>query len=205
MEREDIQNILDLYHKSLLGGHVGSERMYKTIAKFYKWNNMVQEIKDYVKKCAICEKTKTITNTKVPMQITSLGEVLFDHTFIDYVGPIPSSSSGNKYIFTATCDLTKFLVAVPTVDCTALTAANCLLEHILCRYNFPSRLISDNATSFICQLMKELTKLFAIKKIFSTIYRPSSNIVERQHRTLNAFLRAFTEKNKDNWDDLLFI
>lgn len=112
-------------------------------------------------------------------------------------------ASGNKYIFTATCDLTKFLVAVPTVDCTAVTAANCLLEHILCRYNFPSRLISDNATSFTSQVIKELTKLFAMKKIYSTIYWPSSNKIERNHRTLNAFLRAFTEKNKDNWDEIL--
>lgn len=49
-EREDIDKILELYHKSLLGGHVGGERMYKTISKFYKWDNMLQEIKDFVKK-----------------------------------------------------------------------------------------------------------------------------------------------------------
>lgn len=137
------------------------------------------------------------------MQISSLGEILFDHTFIDFVGPIPASEFGNKYIFTATCDLTKFLVAIPTVDCTALTAAQCLLEHIICRYNFPSRLISDNATSFTSHVIKELTHLFSIKKIFSTPYHPQSNIVERMHRTLNAYLRAFTTKNKNNWDDLL--
>lgn len=202
-EKEDIDKIMELYHKSLLGGHVGFDKMYKTISKFYKWQNMSEDIKNYVKKCAICEKTKTTTNTRVPMQISSLGEVLFDHTFIDFVGPIPTSAHGNKYIFTATCDLTKFLIAVPTVDCTAVSAANCLLEHIICRYNFPSRLISDNATSFISQVIKELTHLFSMKKIFSTIYHPQSNIVERAHRTLNAYLRAFTTKNKDNWDELL--
>lgn len=65
----------------------------------------MQDIKEYVKKCPTCEKTKTFTNTKVPMQISSLGEVLFDHTFIDFVGPIPNSSGGHKYIFTGMCDL----------------------------------------------------------------------------------------------------
>lgn len=138
------------------------------------------------------------------MQISSLGEVLFDHTFIDFVGPIPQSSGGYKYIFTAICDLTKFLVAVPTSDCTALTAANCILEHIICRYNFPSRLISDNATSFTSQIIKELTHLFSIKKIFTTAYHPQANIVERAHRTSNAYMRAFvTEKNRDHWHDHL--
>lgn len=137
------------------------------------------------------------------MQISSLGEILFDHTYIDFVGPISNSTSGHKYIFTAVCDLTKFLVAVPTFDCTALTAAECLLEHVLCRYNFPSRIISDNATSFTSQLIKELTHLFAIKKIFSTPYHPQANIVERAHRTLNAYLRAYTNKNKDTWSELI--
>lgn len=120
-EREDIEQILKLYHGSLLGGHVGRDKMYKTIKKFYKWDKMIEDIANHVKKCSICEKTKVITNTKVPMQISSLGESLFDHTFIDFVGPIPASAMGNKYIFTATCDLTKFLVAVPVSDCSALT------------------------------------------------------------------------------------
>lgn len=202
-EKDDIEMILKLYHKSLLGGHVGGEKMYKTISKFYTWNGMVEDIKLYVKKCAICEKTKTTTNTKIPMQISSLGEVLFDHTYIDFVGPIQMSLDGYKYIFTAVCDLTKFLVAVPTKDCTALAAAESLLESIICRYNIPTRLISDNATSFLSQVIKELTRLFAIKKISTTIYHPQGNIVERSHRTLNAYLRAFTSKNRDQWSELL--
>lgn len=164
---------------------------------------MLQDIKKYVKMCSICEKTKFTTHTRVPMEISSLGDTLFDHTYIDFVGPIPQNSEGYKCIFTAICDLTKFLVAVPTKDCTALTAAECLLEHVLCKYNFPSRLISDNATNFVSQVIKELCQLLTIKKIFATPYHPQSNIVERAHRTLNSFLRAFANKDRDNWHKLL--
>lgn len=35
-EREDIEMILDLYHKSILGGHVGRDKMSQTIKRFYK-------------------------------------------------------------------------------------------------------------------------------------------------------------------------
>lgn len=202
-ERDDINEVLELFHNKLTGGHVGIPKLKDTISKFYKWDNMSEDIKKYVTDCPICEKTKVKTNTKIPMQISSLGECLFDHTFIDFVGPIPRSESGNRYIFTCSCDLTKFLVAVPTQDCTALTAANCLLENIICRYNFPSRLISDNASDFTLQVIKELTKLFSMKKIFSTRYHPQSNTVERAHRTLNAYLRAFSKESKESWDVLL--
>lgn len=164
---------------------------------------MTNDIKNHVKGCTVCEKTKVTLNTKVPMEISSLGEVLFDHCYIDFVGPIQPSASGNKYIFTAVCDLTKFLVAIPTVDCTSLTAAECLLENILCRYNFPSKLISDNASNFTSKVIKDLSNLFATKKIFTTPYHPQANIVERAHRTLNSYLRAYTDRNKNSWDELL--
>lgn len=115
----------------LFSGDIGADKMFQTISQFYKWENMAQCIKEYVKKCAICEKSKITTNTKIPMQISSLGECLFDHVFMDFVGPIsPISSNGNRYIFTAICDLTKYLIAIPTKDCTALTTAECLIENI---------------------------------------------------------------------------
>lgn len=165
---------------------------------------MVNDIRDFVSKCEICQKTKVTTNTKVPMQISSLGEILFDHTYMDFVGPIsPPSAEGHKYFFTATCDLTKYMIAVPTRDCSAITTADCLLEHVLLRYNFPSRLISDNASNFNSKVIQELTKTLQIKKIFTTPYHPQSNIVERSHRTLNSYMRAFSSKNRDNWHFLL--
>lgn len=138
------------------------------------------------------------------MQISSLGDILFDHTYIDFVGPInPPSSEGHKYIFTATCDLTKYMIATPTKDCSAITSAECLLEYILLKYNFPSRIISDNASNFNSKVIQELSKFLQIKKIFTTPYHPQSNIVERFHRTLNTYLKAFSSKNRDNWHDLL--
>lgn len=203
-DQEDIDIILELYHKNLLGGHMGADKMLNTISKFYKWNNMFQNIREFVKKCIICEKTKITTNTKIPMQISSLGDCLFDHTFIDFVGPIsPISTDGHRYIFTAICDITKFLIAVPTKDCTALTSAYCLIENIFLRYNFPTRLISDNASNFNSIVIKEISNLFKAKKVFTTPYHAQSNIVERSHRTLNAYLRAFTAKNNDIWHELL--
>lgn len=199
-DENDIKTILELYHKSLLGGHIGTEKMIKTISRFYKIENITEHVRNYVKKCSTCEKTKVISNTKVPMQISSLGEMLFDHTYIDFVGPIsPISNDGHRYIFTAICDLTKYMIAIPTKDCTAFTAAECLLEHILLKYNFPSKIISDNASDFTAKVIKELLEMLRIKKIFTTPYHPQSNIVERGHRTLNSFLRAFTNKNKDTW------
>lgn len=200
----DIKNFFKLYHCSSLGGHLGIDKMKKTIAQFYTWTNMNEDIEHYVRNCVICEKTKVIQNTKVPMQITSIGDSLFDHTFVDFVGPMPNESEeGHKYIFTATCDLTQMLIAIPTKDTTAKTTAECLLEHVLLRYNFPSRIISDRGTNFTSKIIRQLASMLELKKHFTTAYRAQANKVERKHRSLNAYLRAYVTNNEKQWHKLL--
>lgn len=44
---QQIDIILETYHKTLLGGHVGFERMKNNICKFYTWKDMTQDIKRY--------------------------------------------------------------------------------------------------------------------------------------------------------------
>lgn len=202
---ESINQILKLYHQSVLGGHVGIERMRKTIGSFYKWPSMTNDIKNFVKNCPICEKTKITRHTKMPLQITSTGTKPFEHIFIDYVGPIsPDGIDGDKiykYIFMATCDLTKYVIAIPTENCTAETTANCLVDHVILKYDFPKILTSDNASYFTSDLFKEVNKKLKIKQIFSTPYHPQSNIVERVNRVLNQYMRAFA--TDDKWFEML--
>lgn len=75
---DHINQILRLYHESMLGGHCGIERMRQTIKRFYKWPTMNRDIINYVKKCLICEKTKVVKNTRAPLQITSVGSRPFE-------------------------------------------------------------------------------------------------------------------------------
>lgn len=154
--------------------------------------------------CEVCERTKETKKTKKPLQITSQGPKPFDHVFIDFIGPIkPPSEAGHKYIFMATCDLSKYTVAAATFDCTALTAASCFMNEIILKFGFPSKVTSDNATSFTSNLFKEINKKLKIKQISITPYHPQSNIVERQNRTLNAYVRALTNKKPQQWAELI--
>lgn len=55
---EDIQNILDIYHKSLLGGHVGIDRMKNNIRRFYNWENMTRDFKTISKIVLLAKELK---------------------------------------------------------------------------------------------------------------------------------------------------
>lgn len=204
-EINDINEILRIYHRSMLGGHRGFERMKNTIRKFYSWPTMNTDIRKYIDACEICEKTKIHRHTHTPLQITSVANTPFEKIYIDFVGEInPNSTDGHKYIISISCDLTKYVIMLPTYDCTALTAAKTVVEEVCLIFNFPKIIVSDNGPAFVSDVFKQMSKLLDIKHTKTTPYHPQSNgAIERYHRTLGQYIRAYTQKNQANWHKYL--
>lgn len=204
-ETTDINEILRVYHRSILGGHRGFERMKNTIRKFYSWPTMSTDIKKYIENCDICEKSKVHRHTHTPLQITSVASAPFEKIYIDFVGEInPNSTDGHKYIMSISCDLTKYVIMSAVFDSTALTAAKTIVEEVCLIYNFPKIIISDNGPAFISDVFKQMSKLLDIKHIKTTPYHPQSNGgIERYHRTLGQYIRSYVQKNQANWHKYL--
>lgn len=199
-ELDDIDKILYMYHNSLFGAHNGIERMKNNIKNFYHWPNMNDDIKKHVDDCAICEKTKITTHIKSPMVITTIATEPFQKIYVDIYGPInPISEKGNSFILTCNCSLTKFVIAVPIPEQSAITTAKALVHSVFLKYGLPEILVTDNGKNFISETLREVNKLFKIKKIFTTPYRPQSNQIERFHRTLGSYMKAFVQKEQDQW------
>lgn len=202
-DARQIENALEMHHKTRLGGHCGIQRMLKTMKRVYSWPTMIKDIKEYVSTCAICEKSKIGRHTNAPLLITSVGDKAFDHVYIDYMGPVVASNEGHTYIFVAICDLTKYSIAAPTMGHSAPITADCFVREIILKYGFPSMITSDRGAEFLSELFTELNKRLNIKQISTTPYHPSSNIVERQNRNLNQYLRAYVKEKPQYWATLL--
>ena len=59
-----------------------------------------------------------------------------------FVGPLPETPRGNKYIITATDYFSKWPEAAPLRDKTAVGVADFLFA-LFCRHGWPERIISD--------------------------------------------------------------
>ena len=102
---------------------------------------------------------------------------------VDYVGELPTSLSGNKWILTAVCPFSNYLISVPVPDKTATTAAQVLFDHVFLKFGFPAVLQSDRGGEILNAVLHRITKLLSIKHIFTSPYRPrhrtSSPLVKR--------------------------
>lgn len=200
----DIQKVLDTYHKSLLGGHAGLSRTQNRIRKYFHWPTMRKDIKDYIKNCSACELSKIKRHTKSPMQITSVASRPFEKLFIDLIGPItPPSQSGNNYILTCNDDLSKFGIAVPMNSCSAFETSKAFVEEVVLKFALPLHVVSDNGSNLASSLFSEVNKLLGISRSFTTPYHPQSNAVERFHKSLGQFMRTYVKQDPDNWDHFI--
>jgi len=95
---------------------------------------------------------------------------------------------------------TKFVIAKPTKDGSAETAARLLFEELICKYGTPKELWSDRGKSFIGEIVKYSTELFQIKQKFTSGYHPQTNgLTERFNRTITNELAKVVNPKKDDW------
>lgn len=201
---EEIKTILRDYHDLPLGGHQGFYKTYQRIKRNFRWKGMLCDIKNYIKKCKLCQKNKQGRTFKMPMMITDTPRKPFDKTYMDIVGPLEETNQGNKYILTFEDDLTKFMDAIAIPDMEAKTVAKVFVDEIICRYRIPKILVTDQGSNFTSDMFKQVCKFLKIKKVQTTPYHPQSNgSLERSHKSLMEYLRSFNEEYPYTWDDHL--
>jgi len=103
---------------------------------------------------------------------------------VDLTGPFPrSQESGMVYICTCICVFTRYAIAVPIPDKSAITVARALIDNVFLKVGCPETLLTDNGKEFENALFRELCRGMDILKARTTMYQSRSNgCIERWHR-----------------------
>lgn len=201
---EEKKNIMSKYHDDpLQGGHCGQKKLLAKIKEKYTWRRMAKDVAEYVRNCKKCMLNKVRSATREEMTITKTPQGTFDTIFVDTIGPLPRTNNGNEYIITLICDLSKFLIAIPTKSKDANTVARAIFENFILIFGPMKELISDQGTEYKNQILTKLCDLMGVQQKFSTPYHHESvGSIERNHRSFNEYLRAYAE-DISQWDSYL--
>jgi len=123
---------------------------------------------------------------------------------IDLTGPHVRSKNGYTYLLTAICSFSKYLIAVPLRDKTALSVAKALVKNVYLIYGAVQLQVHDGVTEFCNEINNDINKLMGMQGSTTTPYRPSSNgAVERVHASINGILAKTVNDNQRNWCELI--
>lgn len=193
------RTVLEQIHDK--GGHLG---VHKTLAKLrerFYWPGYEAQVEKWVKECQLCQRR----NNPPQKPQASLGTITAEYPFQklswDIMGPLPSSSKGNRYILVVTDLFTKWVEAFPLRSTESTVLATVLVDEIVCRYGVPVVIHSDQGANLTSSVIQHLCLLLGMERTRTTAYHPQGNgQVERFNRTLESMLAKVVQANQRDWD-----
>ncbi|XP_068237201.1 uncharacterized protein [Palaemon carinicauda] len=194
--------VLGIAHDSSYSGHLGINKTYEKLLRYFYWPKMHKDCSEYCKNCDLCQKVgKAQHDPKVmPLQPIEVPGEPFERLVLDCVGPLPRSSKGNEYLLTIMCSATRFPEAIPlrTVSADKVIEA---LNKFFSLVGLPKEVQTDQGTNFTSKKFKSFLACQNIKHCLSSPYHPQSQgVVERFHRTFKTMLRTYCCENEKEWD-----
>jgi hypothetical protein len=200
-----INQLLQAYHDNPTSGHLGINKTWHKIRDRYFWPGMYNKIKEYVLSCTKCRQFK-IDRTKSTGKLQPIEPPtgILDLMGLDFIGPVPQSSNGNKYILVCTDYLSRYAITQATPNCTAETAAKFLVQNVILQYGVPKQLLTDRGTHFMSNVFEAIASRCGIHHITATTYHPQCNgLTERFNATLVDAVGTYVNQQQSDWDEYL--
>ncbi|GBN69221.1 Transposon Ty3-G Gag-Pol polyprotein [Araneus ventricosus] len=187
----------NLAHPLSLSGIAASTKL---ISARYVWPGMKYQIKQWVRCCESCQRSKIQRHTKTHLGTFSLPDARFTQIHIDIVGPLPPSE-GQIYLLTIIDRFSRLPEAIPVPDMRAKTTCRAIFDTWISRFGCPSVVTSDQGSQLRSSMFVEFTRMLGTQKIKTTPYHPISNgTVERFHRHLKSAIKAH---ENEKWSELI--
>jgi transposase InsO family protein len=183
--------------------HQGINATHARLAPFYWWPRMRDDIQAELAQCRPCQDFDRRRPTRNPLH-PIIPTRLFGLWGLDFVGPLPESLDGNKYILVAIEYFSRWPIARAVPAATSTEVNRFLMEEVFTVYGRPDAILTDNGTHFTDQVLRDTCQELDVKHLFATPYHPATNgLVEKYNGTLIYGLERLSNGNLEQWDDFL--
>ena len=184
-------------------GHQGVTKTFSILRRRVYWPRMASSVHSYISRCSRCVVAKSSQpRTRTPMRHLIAFRPL-EVVAIDFV-KVDKGYGGFEDVLIITDVYTKFTQAVPCKNQHAVTVAKALRDHWFTKFGIPSRIHSDQGRNFEGDVIKELCKLYGIRKTHTSPYHPEGNAqAERFNRTLFGLIKSLDTQMRHKWPDFL--
>lgn len=194
--------VFKYFHQSLCGGHLGYHKTRLKIREQLTWRGLDKDIRQLVRDCETCCRAKPKVGPRAGFLESTREYQPMDKLFIDYLGPLPRTKGGKRFVLVVIDAFTRFVWLVPSSGITAgITVQH--LRRIFASFGPPKAVVSDNAPAFTSKEFRRFCFELGIRHITTTPYYPQPSFAERFNRNLKAALIAYHSTSQKRWDSSL--
>ena len=195
--------VLRLAHDIPLAGHLSIKKTRERVLQCYYWPGILSDVATYYRTCEVCQRSQSWHPVKAKMVTMPLISKPYQRITMDFVGPLPCTQRGNRFILTLCDYATRYpeAVAVPSTETSRIPKA---LVAVFARVGVPDEILSNQGSNFMSTLLEEVYRLLNIRIICTTPYHPQTDgLVERFNGTVKPMLKKFVNRNQKDWVDCL--
>ena len=197
------RGVIQLFHNNPATKHPGIANTYALTKQDFWWPNMKEDIKQYVKGCAICQESKINTRPLKPtmIPITPENSLPFQTITMDFITKLPQSGGYDSILMIMDHDCSKAIILIPCKESiTVEGVAALILKHVFARFGAPRKFISDQDTRFMSKVAMEYCNKFKIQQSMSTAYHPRTDgQAERMNQEAEIYLHMYCDKQQNDW------
>jgi hypothetical protein len=190
-------------HDTPISGHLGTTKTYKQLSRLFYWPLMIEDVKKYINSCYLCQLNKPMNQKAAGfLQPLPIPTERWEEISMDLITQLPKSRKGNDCIVVFVDRFSKLMHCTATqTTVTATQLAEIFLREVVRHHGIPKAIISDRDPRFTSIFWRSLWKLMGTKLKMSSAYHPQTDgQTERMNRTLEEILRAFVNREIDDWD-----
>jgi hypothetical protein len=197
------REVLEWAHGDIMSGHLGIEKTLDRLKNRFYWKGMHADVENWINECLTCVSKKKPTTVDYIMSIP-VEPIPFARIGMDFLGPLPTTEDGNRYILTFTDYFTKYAIAIPMKRTDANSTAEELVNNIMLTYGAPGIISSDRGANFLSKVVLGTIACLGSVKATTSAFHPQTNgLCERFNQPLVSMLRSFVNEKQNNWDKLI--
>src|SRR5215213_2427428 len=135
IQEDEVNTILFMMHNHLTAAHMEIDVTYRKIRERYYWDGMRKDVIRHIEYCDSCQR-RGKKGGKGKLNPIKVGQP-FERIGLDFVGPLPRTKNGNRYIIVVTDYLTKWSEAKAMRDAIANNTIGFIYKEIICRHGCP--------------------------------------------------------------------
>ncbi|KAL1914164.1 uncharacterized protein VTP21DRAFT_10268 [Calcarisporiella thermophila] len=195
----------DLIHKFHNGyGHLGIQGILDLLRPRAWWPTMREDITKIIRQCPDCQLVRNDARAHEPLNPLTPSPGPFERWGLDFIGRLPVTREGNRWIIVAIDHATNWPVARAVPDATEETVANFLYFDIMMNYGCPSEILTDRGSQFMSRVISRYLELQRIRHLKTSAFHPRSNgKTERFNGLLGSMLTKYVRGARHKWDQFL--
>ena len=177
--------------------HAGAEKVMKYITDNYDMYNLKEEVKETIRHCEPCQRTKTITTKTKEDTIRLTAKEPWEKIYIDICGPLQETFRKKKYIIAIIDQYSKYISLSAVSKQDDETVKDTIMTKWILKFGAPKEIHMDCGKVFESKRIAEMAIATGTKLCFSSPYHHNTNgIIERQFRTIRDYINCSIQDRK---------